>query len=233
MVPQENSSGAGSQSEGKPRPRGGRRGGPARRGRGRGPRGPRVAPTQSDSASPEQALAAPDIEQRQAPQPVENDEIPFPEAEAPSERDVHADEAAPENYPDQPEAEAGQSEPFDAELPRDEAPPHAAFDETPPERPAPQRREPRAPGFPHPPRQGHRPQPTQPAIDRAIEQVNQIIDTLRDTLDDMDEVLETLELAQRQKILDEQEIEKLQRALRGLQRPREQGRTPQRPQSQS
>jgi hypothetical protein len=53
--------------------------------------------------------------------------------------------------------------------------------------------------------------------------VNQIISTLRETLDDMDEVLETLELAERQKDADEQEIESLRRSLRQLHRPREGG----------
>ncbi|MEY2428142.1 MAG: hypothetical protein QOJ40_1027 [Verrucomicrobiota bacterium] len=53
--------------------------------------------------------------------------------------------------------------------------------------------------------------------------MNGIIETLKDTLDDMDEVLETLELAQRQQGADEQEIESLRRALRQLQRPREGG----------
>jgi len=37
----------------------------------------------------------------------------------------------------------------------------------------------------------------------------------------MEEVLETLELAERQKIDDEREIQNLQRALRQLNRPRE------------
>ena len=49
------------------------------------------------------------------------------------------------------------------------------------------------------------------AVSQAIEEVNQIIETLRATLDDMDAVLETLELAERQKIADEQEIETLRR----------------------
>jgi len=62
-------------------------------------------------------------------------------------------------------------------------------------------------------------------VSEAIEQVNEIIRSLKDTLDDMDEVLETLELAERQKTLDEQEIETLRRSLRTLQRPRE-GRGP-------
>ena len=42
----------------------------------------------------------------------------------------------------------------------------------------------------------------------------------------MEEVLETLELAERQKIADEQEIETLRRGLRQLHRPREGGQHP-------
>ena len=61
------------------------------------------------------------------------------------------------------------------------------------------------------------------AVQQAIEEVNQIIETLRATLDDMETVLETLELAERQKIADEQEIETLRRGLRHLHRPREGG----------
>jgi hypothetical protein len=70
-------------------------------------------------------------------------------------------------------------------------------------------------------------QPASPAgVQRAIEEVNQIIETLRGTLDDMEDVLETLELAERQKIADEQEIETLRRGLRQLHRPREGGPNP-------
>ena len=68
------------------------------------------------------------------------------------------------------------------------------------------------------------PRPQTPmAVQQAIEEVNQIIETLRGTLDDMEAVLETLELAERQKIADEQEIETLRRGLRQLHRPREGG----------
>jgi len=63
----------------------------------------------------------------------------------------------------------------------------------------------------------HRP----PAISDAIEQVNRIIEELKHSLDEMEEVLETLELAERQKIDDEREIQSLQRALRQLHRPRD------------
>ena len=64
------------------------------------------------------------------------------------------------------------------------------------------------------------------AVQEAIEEVTRIIATLRATLEDMDEVLETLELAERQKIADEQEIETLRRGLRQLQRPRDDGASP-------
>jgi hypothetical protein len=70
-------------------------------------------------------------------------------------------------------------------------------------------------------------QPASPAgVQKAIEEVSQIIETLRGTLDDMEEVLETLELAERQKNADEQEIETLRRGLRQLHRPREGGPHP-------
>lgn len=77
---------------------------------------------------------------------------------------------------------------------------------------------------PPPPRER---QPASPAcVQKAIEEVNHIIEALRGTLDDMEEVLETLELAERQKNADEQEIETLRRGLRQLQRPREGGHYP-------
>jgi hypothetical protein len=69
---------------------------------------------------------------------------------------------------------------------------------------------------PEPPQQQHK----QPAITDAIEQVNRVIEELKHSLEEMEEVLETLELAERQKIDDEREIQNLQRALRQL-RPRE------------
>lgn len=59
------------------------------------------------------------------------------------------------------------------------------------------------------------------AIEQALAQVNEIVELLRRALDEMEEVLETVELAERQKIEDEREIESLRRALRQLHRPRE------------
>ena len=74
---------------------------------------------------------------------------------------------------------------------------------------------------------GREPHPAAPmAVQQAIEEVNQIIETLRGTLDDMEAVLETLELAERQKMADEHEIETLRRGLRQLHRPREGGPHP-------
>ena len=64
------------------------------------------------------------------------------------------------------------------------------------------------------------------AVQQAIEEVNHIIETLRGALEDMDDVLETLELAERQKNADEQEIETLRRGLRQLHGPREGGERP-------
>ena len=48
--------------------------------------------------------------------------------------------------------------------------------------------------------------------------MTRIIETLKETLDDMEEVLETLELAERQKDADEREIESLRSSLRQLHR---------------
>jgi methyl-accepting chemotaxis protein len=78
--------------------------------------------------------------------------------------------------------------------------------------------------LPHPPgerRTHQRPEPKVPAISTAIEEVNKVVEELKRALDEMEEVLELLELAERQKIDDEREIEELKRALRRLHRPRE------------
>ena len=54
--------------------------------------------------------------------------------------------------------------------------------------------------------------------------MNEIIDSLKDSLEQMDEVLESLEYFERQGDADEREIESLRRTLRQLQRPRDAGR---------
>ncbi len=69
------------------------------------------------------------------------------------------------------------------------------------------------------PRSGGAGSPQVSAVGRCIEQVNLVVEELRLALDQMEEVLETVELAERQKIDDEREIEALQQALRKLRRP--------------
>ena len=59
-----------------------------------------------------------------------------------------------------------------------------------------------------------------PAISEAIEQISEIVEALKRILDQMEEVLELTEVAERQKNLDEREIDSLRRALRQLQPPR-------------
>ncbi|HEY3931142.1 MAG TPA: hypothetical protein VGM58_02110 [Verrucomicrobiae bacterium] len=55
------------------------------------------------------------------------------------------------------------------------------------------------------------------AISQAVNEVTQVVDSLRQSLEQMEEVLELVELAERQKLTDEREIESLLRALRQLQ----------------
>ena len=58
------------------------------------------------------------------------------------------------------------------------------------------------------------------AIGQAIDEVMEIVDALKRAVDQMEEVLELVELAERQKLGDEREIESLRRALRNIhQRP--------------
>jgi hypothetical protein len=66
------------------------------------------------------------------------------------------------------------------------------------------------------------------AIGQAIEEVTQVVESLKQTLDQMEEVLELVELAERQKLADEREIESLRQALRRIHQPR--GERPERPQ---
>lgn len=77
---------------------------------------------------------------------------------------------------------------------------------------------------PLPPRERRPASPA--AVQQAIDDVTSIIETLRNTLANMEEVLETVELAERQKAADEQEIETLLRKLNQLGRPREGGPYP-------
>jgi hypothetical protein len=58
------------------------------------------------------------------------------------------------------------------------------------------------------------------AISQAVSEVTHIIEGLRQSLVQMEEVLELVELAERQKLTDEREIDSLRRALRRIHHPR-------------
>jgi len=81
---------------------------------------------------------------------------------------------------------------------------------------SPRRETPRPPVSRHEPRPPTQAQVTS-AIAEAIEDVYNITEVLKKVLEDLDELLETLELAERQKIEDERELDNLRRAIRQLQ----------------
>jgi Na+/phosphate symporter len=57
------------------------------------------------------------------------------------------------------------------------------------------------------------------AISQAVNEVMQIVESLKQALHQMEDVLELVEHAERQKLADEHEIESLRRLLRQLQHP--------------
>ena len=63
------------------------------------------------------------------------------------------------------------------------------------------------------------PKPDGSAINRTVEEVRQIVDSLEQALEQMGEVLRLVELAEHQKFADERELESLRRALHKLQPP--------------
>jgi hypothetical protein len=72
---------------------------------------------------------------------------------------------------------------------------------------------------PPPPVVGDTP-PAGSAISQAVNEVLAIVESLKQALARMDEVLELVEHAERQKLADEHEIDSLRRLLRQLQSPR-------------
>jgi hypothetical protein len=102
-----------------------------------------------------------------------------------------------------------------------------------PEPPRRQERE-RQPEPPPRRKQWVRPQDFRPAassaVAAAVEHATFIAEALKELHDQMDEVLELVEVAERQKIADERELEDLRRALRRIQPPRQQPQQFQRPQ---
>ena len=87
---------------------------------------------------------------------------------------------------------------------------------------------PEPPARPAPPRQKFQPvvpapraaKPDDSAISQAVTEVTQVVESLKQALNQMEDVLELVEHAERQKLGDEHEIESLRRALRQLQHPR-------------
>lgn len=71
------------------------------------------------------------------------------------------------------------------------------------------------------PPQQHQPRIQGSPIVRAIEQVEDVIRTLKESLRELEDVMEILDDAQRQQIGDEKEIETLRRSLSTLQRARD------------
>ena len=65
-----------------------------------------------------------------------------------------------------------------------------------------------------------RPQSEGSAVSRAVNEVMEIIESLKQALEQMETVLELVEHAERQKLADEHEIDSLRRLLRQLQHPR-------------
>ena len=64
------------------------------------------------------------------------------------------------------------------------------------------------------------------AISQAVEHATEIAGSLKQMIDQLDEVLELVEVAERQKLADEREIEELRRALRRIQPPRREQQPP-------
>ena len=62
--------------------------------------------------------------------------------------------------------------------------------------------------------------PAGSAISQAVSEVMAIVESLKQALERMEEVLELVEHAERQKLADEHEIDSLRRLLRQLQHPR-------------
>lgn len=197
-----------------------RAGGNRRRGRrgGRG-RSPRPVIAKAGAPGPEEISPAPEtLEPNAPPEAAEqadhheadsSGDFREPHAEAPADFASHetepvekpVTEPAAENFP-APEARAPR-EP-QREFPRDRRPDR---------RPEPPRQ-----------RQWARPADFRPAetsaISEAVAHATEIAGSLKQMIDQLDEVLELVEVAERQKLADEREIDELHRALRRIQPPR-------------
>jgi hypothetical protein len=87
---------------------------------------------------------------------------------------------------------------------------------------------PELPARPASPRQKFQPavpapraaRPDDSAISQAVSDVTQVVESLKQALNQMEDVLELVEVAERQKLGDEREIDSLRQLLRQLQHPR-------------
>jgi hypothetical protein len=194
----------------------GRRGG---RGRARAPRSP------ADKAD----AAAEELPPASAPagEAVAHDAVAEPEGDTSGDfREPHSEEPGDSSPPE--EISHGQADAHAEPAPEAVAEPVAEV-RTPKRDPGPERR----PERPYQPER-RRPEPkpwTKPAdfrpaetsaISQAVALATEIAGSLKEMTDQLDEILELVELAERQKIADEREIDELHRALRRIQPPRHQ-----------
>ena len=198
-----------------------------RGGRGRGPRPvvakPGVTGSEEISPAPEAVeTGTPAIETAEHAEHAGDSAGDFrePHAEAPAEFASH--ETGPEaGHETEPAAETSDA----PEPPRTPKPPRESARDRRPENRRPDRR-------PEPPaqRQWAKPADFRPAdttaISEAVAHATEIAESLKQMIDQLDEVLELVEVAERQKLADEREIEELRRALRRIQPPRREQQPP-------
>ena len=206
-----------------------RPGGNRRRGRrgGRG-RGPRPVIAKAGAPGPEEISPAPETVEPSAP---------------PSEAAEHAEHHEADSSGDyrEPHAEA----PADFASHETDSPEAPATESAAENFPAPEARPPREPQreFPRERRPDRRPEPLRPkpwvkpadfrpaeisAVSQAVAHATEIAESLKQMIDQLDEVLELVEVAERQKLADEREIDELRRALRRIQPPRREPPPPRR-----
>ena len=207
----------------------GRRGG---RGRGRGPR-PAGEPSPADnspaadsSAEAEEAGAPVEAAEHHEAEADTSGGFREPHTDAPAEfpshpttaEDTHASEPAAEISP---AAEVAESRPAPArprEFPQREQ--REQREPREPREPREQRPQPR-PHVPPAQRQWVKPADFRPAestaIHEAVSHATFIANALKELHDQMDEILELVEVAERQKLADERELDELRRALRRIQ----------------
>ena len=210
------------------RPAGRRRG--RRGGRGRSPRpavakAPTVPTEEIPPAFPEPEMTGETVGHGEIAEPERDTSGDFREPHPEEHHEEHG-----EHIEETAETTAAEAEPV-AEMaasaeaaPEPEAvrPPPAQPREFPPRDRRPEQRRPE----PQRPKPWVKPADFRPAetsaIHQAVAHATEIAESLKHTIDQLDEILELVELAERQKIADEREIEELRRALRRIQPPRHQ-----------